>query len=67
VLAELVEHHIEEEEGEMFKEIRKEFETEKRSEIGDEYVRLYAEHKVEFQDDSRSRNKRSNSETERYI
>ncbi len=67
VLAELVEHHIEEEEGEMFKEVRKEFELEKRTEIGDEYTRLYAQHKIDLQDDSRSKNKRSNGETEKFI
>lgn len=67
VLAELVEHHVEEEEGEMFKEIRKEFDLEKREEIGEEYTRLLARHKIDLQDDSRSKNKRSNSETEKFI
>lgn len=43
VLAELVEHHIEEEEEEMFKEIRKEFDLEERVAMGVEYTRLYEE------------------------
>ena len=40
VLAELVEHHIKEEENEFFKKIRKEFSTVERTEIGKEYSRL---------------------------
>lgn len=40
VLAELVEHHIEEEEKEMLKEIRKEMELSERQEIGAEYLQL---------------------------
>ncbi|MGE3262343.1 MAG: hemerythrin domain-containing protein [Bacteriovoracia bacterium] len=41
VLAELVEHHIEEEEEDMFKDVRKEFDLEERVEMGQEYSRLY--------------------------
>lgn len=41
VLAELVEHHIEEEEEEMLVEVKKEMETETRLAIGQEYLRLY--------------------------
>lgn len=43
VLAELVDHHIKEEEEEMLKTVGKEFDLEKRVEIGKEYERLYAE------------------------
>lgn len=40
VLAELVEHHIEEEEEEMLKDVKKEFETAQRVEMGEEFLRL---------------------------
>lgn len=40
VLAELVDHHIKEEEKEFFKKIRKEFGAEERIKIGKEYSRL---------------------------
>jgi hypothetical protein len=40
VLAELVEHHLEEEEEEMIPDLRKELELEERVDIGDEYLRL---------------------------
>lgn len=40
VLAELVEHHIEEEEEEIIPEVRKELEEEERIQIGQEYLRL---------------------------
>jgi hypothetical protein len=40
VLAELVEHHIEEEEKEMLKTVRKEMELSERQEIGQEYLQL---------------------------
>ena len=40
VLAEIVEHHIEEEETEMLKEVKKELETEERVQIGEEFLRL---------------------------
>jgi hemerythrin-like domain-containing protein len=43
VLAELVEHHIEEEEKEMLKEVRKEISLEERKEIGQDYLRLKEE------------------------
>lgn len=41
VLAELVDHHIKEEESEMLKKVRKEFSKEKRAEIGKIYSRLF--------------------------
>ena len=66
VLAELVEHHIEEEEGEMFKKLKKEFNLDKRVEIGEEYRRLRNEFKNEFAEDSRSR-KQSNTTMERFL
>ncbi len=47
VVAELVEHHIEEEEGEMFKEIRKEFDKEIRMQIGEDYTRLLNFHQTQ--------------------
>ncbi len=43
VLAELVEHHIEEEEGEMFDEIKNEMDLKVRKEIGAEYIKLKSE------------------------
>lgn len=49
VLAELVEHHIDEEEKEMLKEVRKELDLEQRIQIGEEYQRLYSEFNVETQ------------------
>ena len=67
VLGELVEHHIEEEEDERFKEVRKEFELEKRVEIGEEYLRLRAQYANEFSDDSRTKIKRSNNEVEKIF
>ncbi len=47
VLAELVEHHIEEEEGELSKEIRKEFDAETRVQIGEDYTNLLLHHSGE--------------------
>lgn len=40
VLAELVEHHIEEEEKEMLKSVRKELDLTERKEIGKDYLKL---------------------------
>ncbi|MGK4455687.1 hypothetical protein, partial [Klebsiella pneumoniae] len=40
VLAELVEHHIEEEEEEQIPDLRKDFELDERVKIGLEYLRL---------------------------
>jgi hypothetical protein len=47
VLAELVEHHIEEEEDEMIPDIRKELGLDKRIEIGQRYLELREEYDVE--------------------
>lgn len=44
VLAELVEHHVKEEEKEVFKKVRKDFNTEQRNEIGEMYARLHSEY-----------------------
>lgn len=46
VLAEVVEHHIEEEESEMLKKVKKEFDTETRNSIGQEYLDLRSEFEV---------------------
>ncbi len=47
VLAELVEHHIEEEEKEMIPDIRKKIDLEMRVRIGQEYLRLRSEYGLE--------------------
>jgi hemerythrin superfamily protein len=47
VLAELVDHHIKEEESEMLKKVRKEFSKEKREEIGKNYSQLYTRYSEE--------------------
>jgi len=41
VLAEIVDHHVKEEEGEIFKQVRKEFDQSERIEIGKEYVQQF--------------------------
>jgi hemerythrin superfamily protein len=45
VLAEMVDHHVKEEEKEVFKELRKEFDLDKRVEIGEMYSRLLGEYR----------------------
>lgn len=57
VLAELVEHHIEEEEEEMFPDVRKETEAEERMELGDRYLQYRA--KYESTDKRGSKGNRS--------
>lgn len=57
VLGELVRHHIEEEEGEMFKVVKREFDTEDRVDIGEEYLQL----KQQFEADMQIAGKRSRS------
>jgi hemerythrin-like domain-containing protein len=46
VLAELVEHHIEEEEEDMIPDIRKDFSLDERVEIGQEYLALRARYGI---------------------
>jgi hemerythrin superfamily protein len=46
VLAELVEHHIEEEEEEMFPDFRKETEAEERVELGEKYLQYRAKYET---------------------
>lgn len=68
VLAELVEHHIKEEEGVMFTTIRKEMDMDTRIEIGDEYIQLKRDYEDNMSSGIRSeKQKRSNQETERYL
>ncbi len=47
VLAELVEHHIKEEENDMFKDVRKELSAEERIAIGEEYIRLRDDYRMQ--------------------
>lgn len=47
VLAEMVEHHIEEEEEEMFPDIKKQLDSEARIAIGEEYMRLRDDYRME--------------------
>jgi hemerythrin-like domain-containing protein len=46
VLAELVEHHIEEEEEEMIPDIRKELDQELRDQIGEDYLERRAQYRI---------------------
>ncbi len=54
VLAELVEHHIEEEESELLPDFKKHTEKEERGEMGAEFMRLKSELQEEGSDDSPS-------------
>lgn len=47
VLAELVDHHVKEEEKEVLKEVRKAFDAEKRVEIGEMYSQLLSKYRDE--------------------
>jgi hemerythrin-like domain-containing protein len=47
VLQENTEHHIEEEEGELFPKVRKIWDTNKRNEVGQQMQRMKDEHRKE--------------------
>lgn len=47
VLAEMVEHHILEEEQELFKDIKKELDSETRIALGKEYIRLRDDYRIQ--------------------
>ncbi len=49
VLAEIVDHHVKEEEKEVLKEVRKEFDSDQRKEIGELYIDLLAKYREEFE------------------
>lgn len=49
VLAEVVDHHVKEEEKEILKDVRKEFDLEKRNEIGELYSRLMREYEGAYE------------------
>ena len=59
VLAELVEHHIEEEEEEMLKNVKKEFDAETRMEIGQKYLTLQSEFSEDSEEMPAERSKKS--------
>lgn len=52
VLAELVEHHLEEEEGEIFPDVRKEIDPKQRMELGRRYLQFQDEITMEGNDDA---------------
>ncbi len=58
VLAELVDHHIKEEEKEFFKRIRKEFDATERIEIGKEYSRLFSQFSEEDEEEEMDEDKK---------
>jgi hypothetical protein len=62
VLAELVEHHIKEEEEEMLPEYRKNSESEDRVALGEKYLQLKAQIEAEGSDDSPSEKKLKRSD-----
>lgn len=47
VLAEVVGHHIDEEENDVFKDVQKEFSPEERISIGEEYIRLRDDYRMQ--------------------
>jgi len=53
VLAEVVDHHVKEEEKEVLKTVRKDFNAEKRIEVGELYSRLLNKYREEEKDSSK--------------
>lgn len=68
VLGELVEHHIEEEEGEMFRMVKKEFDIETRVAIGETYMSLKEKFEEEnMTEDTQPKNRKPKNEEQRHV
>jgi hemerythrin-like domain-containing protein len=64
VLAELVEHHIEEEESDLLPDFKKQSEAKERIEIGQMYKQLRSQYQAQGGDDAPSENVRGNGRSE---